>query len=244
MAKIGLQLYSIKEISAKSLFDAIKLASDSGYDGVEFAGFFETPSAELKKYMDSIGMLPCGSHTGINILENDLNKTMEYNLEIGNDFIVVPSLPEEMRNSREAWLETAETFNRMNEKITANGLKLGYHNHAFEFEMFEGEYGYDIFAGNTSDDIILEIDTYWVEHPGLSSIEYVKKYKNRIELLHVKDIADDMRNTEIGNGNIDFIGITEIAVDTDWFIVEQENFDIPQEESIKKSCSYLKGILK
>jgi sugar phosphate isomerase/epimerase len=176
MAKTGLQLYSIKEISTINLFDAIKLASDSGYDGVEFAGFFDVPAKDVKRYMDSIGMLPCGSHTGIGPLENDLDKIMEYNLEIGNDFIVVPSLPEEMRNSRKAWLETAEKFNRLNEKITKNGLKLGYHNHAFEFELFDGDYGFDIFAGNTSDEIILEIDTYWVEHPGLSSTEYVKKY--------------------------------------------------------------------
>ncbi|MBN1624169.1 MAG: sugar phosphate isomerase/epimerase [Clostridia bacterium] len=244
MAKIGLQLYSIKEIASKNFLGAIELAAGSGYKGVEFAGFFDTPAKEVMKCLESNNISPCGSHTSIDLITDEFDKTVEYNLAIGNEYIVIPWIPEEMRNSRDSWLSTAERLNALNEKLKKNNLKLGYHNHAFEFEEFNGEYGFDILAENTSDDIILEMDLYWVEYPGLSAVEYVKKYRNRLELLHIKDLAEDRTSTEIGNGKIDFAKIVEAADATEWFIVEQEHFIIPQDKSIKISSEYLGGLIK
>lgn len=243
MAKIGLQLYSIKEISEKDFFGAIRLAVKYGYNGVEFAGFFNASSEDLKKLLYSEGIEPCGSHTSIDLLKNDFDRTVEYNLEIGNRYIVIPGIPEDMYGSGEAWLRTADTMNNLNARLKMNGLKLGYHNHAYEFEKFNGEYGYDILAQNTSDDILLEIDTFWIAYAGLDVNAYIKKYRNRLELLHLKDINDDKISTEIGNGNMDFAEIIESADNTEWIIVEQEHFSIPQEVSIKTSCDYLKGLI-
>ena len=244
MAKTGLQLYSIKEISEKDFQGAIKLTAECGYDGIEFAGFFNTPAKELKNIMDSYGLEACGSHTGLELLEKDFNKTVEYNFEIGNQYIVIPGISPEMCNSRDAWLKTAERFTDLSENLNTHGIKLGYHNHAFEFEKFDGEYGFDIFAKNTSPDILLEIDTFWVVYAGADVHEYVRKYKNRLELIHIKDMDNKKVSTEVGSGNIDFKEIVEKSDKTKWFIVEQENFAIPMEKSIKISCDYLKGIIE
>ena len=244
MSKIGLQLYSIKEIAQKDFFGAIKLTADSGYDGIEFAGYFDTPASELKNVLSYNGIIACGCHTGINQLEIDFDAMVEYNLEIGNKNIVIPFLPEEMRNSRDAWLATAEKMNKLNEMLKKHGIRLGYHNHAFEFEKFDGIYGYDILAANTSSEILLEIDTFWVEYPGEDAVEYVKKYQDRLDLLHIKDMDGNKVSTEIGNGTLDFPAIIKAAEKTEWFIVEQEHFSIPQPEAIKISCDYLKGVVK
>ncbi|MBN2558279.1 MAG: sugar phosphate isomerase/epimerase [Clostridia bacterium] len=243
MAKIGLQLYSIKEIAEKDFFGAIRLAAECGYKGVEFAGFFESSAADVKKILDSEGLKACGSHTSIDLLENDFENTAEYNLAIGNKYIVIPAIPRDMYGSRDAWLRTAEKLNGLSEKLRERGLMLGYHNHAYEFEDIEGEYGYDILAKATSRDILLEIDTYWVAWPGLDVAEYVRKYKDRLELIHIKDMDEKRNSTEAGSGTIDFRTIVKDAKMTEWFIVEQEHFSMPQEDSIRKSCSYLKGII-
>jgi len=163
MKNIGLQLYSIKEISEKNFFGAIKLTADIGYDGIEFAGYFDTPAKELKKVLEDNGVVACGTHTGFEALENEFNRTVEYNLEIDNKYIIIPWIPTEMCNSRDAWQKTAEKMNFMNDKLREQGIKFGYHNHAFEFEKFDESYGYDILAENTSPDLLLEIDTFWVE---------------------------------------------------------------------------------
>lgn len=243
MSKIGLQLYSIKEIASKDFLGAIGLAAKSGYNGVEFAGFFDTPASKVLECLKTNGIEPCGSHTSIDLITSDFERTVEYNVAIGNKYIVVPWIPEDMRNSRDAWLSTAEKFNKLNDRLKKFNLSLGYHNHAFEFEKFGDDYGFDIFAKNTSGDILLEIDLYWVEYPGLSALEYVRKYKDRLTLLHVKDLAKDRTSTEIGSGTIDFEAIIKESPATEWFIVEQEHFKIPQEESIRISSDYVRGLL-
>ena len=188
--------------------------------------------------------MACGTHTGFESLEKEFSKTVEYNLEIDNRYIIIPWIPTEMCNSRNAWLKTAERMNFMNSKLKEHGIQFGYHNHAFEFEKFDGSYGYDILAENTTPDILLEIDTFWVEYAGANVVEYIKKYKNRLDLIHIKDMDGNRISTEIGNGSMDFSSIIKSAEETDWFIVEQEDFSIPMEKSIKISFDYLKGIVK
>lgn len=244
MSKTGLQLYTIKEMCDEDFKSALKLVAEVGYKGVEFAGFYDMPAEELKSTLDDLGLEPCGSHTAINLLEEDFDGVVEYNKKIGNEYIVIPWLPEEYRKTKQDWLDTANILNGFNKRLKKEGLRLGYHNHAFEFEKFDGECGYDLLAQNTDGDIILEIDTYWVENAGHDLNEYIEKYKNRLELLHIKDMAEDGTSTEAGNGTMDFISVIDGAKDvTKWFIIEQEHFTRPHIESIKMSCDYLQGVL-
>ena len=56
---------------------------------------------------------------------------------------------------------------------------------------------------------------------------------------------DVKANIEIGKGVMDFKAITEAGkkIGAEWFTVEQENFEIPQLQSIEESLNYLRGIL-
>lgn len=244
MAKVGLQLYTIKELCDEDFKGALELVAKIGYEGVEFAGFYDMDADQLTQILDSLGLLTCGSHTAINTLENDFDGIVKYNKKIGNEYIIIPWLDEKYRKTKENWLATAKLFNDFNKKLKAEGLRLGYHNHAFEFEKIDGVFGYDILAQNTDEDIILELDTYWVEYAGLDLNEYIKRYKNRLELLHIKDMAKDKTSTEAGNGTMDFVSvIEETKKTTKWFIVEQEHFTRPHAQAIEMSFAYIKGVL-
>lgn len=249
MRKIGLQLYSIKELTGEDFFGTLQKVAKIGYDGVEFAGFFDASPSDLKKVLDDSGIVPCGSHTGIDVLEDDLNKVIDYNLEIENKYVICPGLPTHMRDSYDAYMKLSDQFNQIGEKCKEQGIQFGYHNHDFEFEKFKGEYGLDILLSNTDADLVhMELDTFWVEYAGLKSLDFMRKYpKQHSSLIHIKDMKswDDKVNTEIGNGVIDFVSITDLAKElgTKWYIVEQEKFEIPQLESIEKSLKYLRGIL-
>lgn len=249
MGSIGLQLYSIKELTQEDFLGTLKNVADIGYDGVEFAGFFDTPAEELKKTMDDFGLTACGSHTGIELLQGSLDRVIEYNLKIGNPYIICPGLPEHMRDSADAYKRLAQLFNEIGRQCQDNGLQFGYHNHAFEFEKFDGEYGLDILLSNTDPDLVkMELDVYWVEYAGLRAIDFMQKYpKHCSSLIHIKDMksADDKMNTEIGKGIIDFEEITKLGKELgiEWYIVEQEAFDIPQLKSIEESLGYLRGIV-
>jgi len=248
MAKIGLQLYSIKELTEKDFIGSLEKVAKIGYQGVEFAGFFDAPASELKKVLDDLGIVPCGSHTGINALEEELNRVIDYNLEIGNQYVICPGLPEHMRNSYDAYMRLADKFNDIGRKCKEQGIQFAYHNHDFEFEKYNGEYGLDILLSNTDPDLVhMELDTFWVEYAGLKSVDFMRKYpKQHSSLIHIKDMKslDEKISTEVGNGIMDFVEILNLAKElgTKWYIVEQEEFEISQLESIEKSLNYLKGI--
>jgi sugar phosphate isomerase/epimerase len=248
MSKVGLQLYSLRELAKKNFLGTISEVGKIGYDGIEFAGFFNVKSKDVKSTLEASNLEACGSHTPINLLIDSLSETIEYNLEIDNPYIICPGLPKEMRNSYDAWKKTADLFNEIGLKCKENNIQFGFHNHYVEFEIFNGEYGLDILAKNTQKDLVcLQLDTAWVEYAGLKTIDFMKKYSDRLPVLHIKELKNKGEKdcTEIGKGIIDFKEIIELGKEygTIWYIVEQENFDIPYFQSIKESLDYLRNII-
>lgn len=57
MENIGLQLYSIKELTSTDFAGALEKVAKAGYGGVEFAGYFNTPAPKLKALLQELGLL-------------------------------------------------------------------------------------------------------------------------------------------------------------------------------------------
>ncbi|GIO65812.1 sugar phosphate isomerase/epimerase family protein [Paenibacillus sp. JTLBN-2024] len=248
MENIALQLYSIKELTSADFLGTLAKVAEIGYDGVEFAGYFGTSASELKKALDAHGLRAAGSHIGISDLQDGLDRTIEYSLTIESPYIICPGLPEEMRSSADSYKRTAEAFNRIGERCKEQGLRFGYHNHAVEFEKFDGLTGIELLARHTDPDhLFFELDTYWAEAAGFRSVDWIESLKERCSVLHIKDMksGQDKRNTEIGSGIMDFKAIVETGkrYGVQWYTVEQEEFEMPQLESIKASLAYLRQIL-
>ncbi|GAB6989242.1 sugar phosphate isomerase/epimerase family protein [Paenibacillus pini] len=248
MANIALQLYSIKELTNIDFLGTLQKVANIGYDGVEFAGYFGTSARDLRIALAQFGLQAAGSHIGITELEEKLMETINYSLEIQSPYIICPGLPEEMRESADSYKRTAERFNRIGERCKEHGIQFGYHNHDIEFQQFDGEYGLDILIAHTDPDhLFVELDTYWIEHAGLHSIDFIHKYKERCRVLHIKDMKseEDKQNIEIGSGMMNFQMITDAAknYNVSWYTVEQEEFVLPQLQSIEMSLQYLRGIL-
>lgn len=249
MGKIGVQLYSVWQLAKKDFIGTIGQMAKIGFDGVEFAGFYNTPAKELKTALDGFGLKTAGSHTQIDSLINKLPEIIDYNLEIGNRYIVCPALPLEMRNSVDSWKKTAEIFNQIGQKCYQQGVKFGYHNHDFEFENFGGEYGLDILAANTQPEYcFMQLDVHFIALKGLNPVDFIKKYSLRGDTIHMKDLKShgDTKSTIIGKGIVDFKGIAEAAgkQNTEWYIIEQEDYEDDEIKSLKEGCSYLKILLK
>ena len=60
MAKIGLQLYTVKEDVARDFIGTLKAVADMGYDGVEFAGVPEQPASEVRKMIVDLDLSVAG----------------------------------------------------------------------------------------------------------------------------------------------------------------------------------------
>ena len=248
MAKIpiALQLYSVREECAKDFTGTIKAVSEMGYEGVEFAGYYNLEAKEIKKILDDFNLKIAGSHLGINtLLGDELKKTVEFNSILDNKFLVVPALPPEYIKTKESWLKAAELLGEISEKVKPYGIRVGYHNHDIEFKAIDGEIPWDLFFQNTSKDVIMQLDIGNAMHGSADPIEILKKYPGRAITVHLKEYP--FSAPAIGEGEVkwdEIFNLCETLGGTEWYIVEYETPSPSPLESIKRCIENLKRMRK
>ncbi len=167
-ARIGLQLFTVREELGKDFQGTLEKIASIGYSGVEFAGYGGLKADELKNLLDRLNLKAAGSHVGIEQLENEMEKVIEYNKIIENKYLVIPY---KKYDSYDEFIEIAKLFNDLGEKCQEEGIILCYHNHYWELDKFDGKIGLDIIYDNSSKDYLQsEIDTYWVKYAGIDPV--------------------------------------------------------------------------
>jgi len=245
---IALQLYSVRKDCAEDLPGTLQAVADMGYAGVEFAGYYDYSAEELKRMLDELGLQVAGTHTALStLLGQELAATVEFNRTLGNRFLIVPSLPEERRNSKDAWHRTAELFSELAEKVEPEGMLVGYHNHHIEFQPIDGELPWDIFFGNTSPKVVMQLDTGNAVHGGGDPIPYVERYPGRAITVHLKEYSATNEKALIGEGDTDWDALFEACESvggTEWYIVEQESYAYPPLECVARCLDKLEAMGK
>lgn len=241
---VAVQLYSVRDNTEKDMPGTLKKIAEIGYKGVEFAGFMGIPAKKLKAELDSLGLKAVGSHTPMQLLKEKLDEQIEYNLEIGNKYVICPWHSFE---GREDYVRAAGFFEETGKKCRAAGLQFAYHNHDFEFKELDGEYGFDILMKASPEYVAAELDTGWAFFAGADPAAYLGKLKGRCPLIHVKDFKNTTEKsyTEVGTGIVDIGSIIKAAegAGTEWAIVEQDATSLPTLESVKISFNNLKKFL-
>lgn len=247
---IGLQLYTVRDQIQQDLKPTLEKVAAIGYNSIEAAGydvtngsFYGMAPKEFADLLNSLGMPLNSSHTVFEL--DSAEKVIADAAAAGAKFIVYPYLSDQYRTNLDGWKASAEKFNKMGEIAKNNGLKFGYHNHAFEFEKMEDQIPMDLLISLTDPSLVtFELDMYWVTRAGYSPVDYFKKFPGRFELWHVKDMVEteDMFFAPVGIGRIDFEGIfaEKETSGMKYFFVEQDSFkDIEPMESIEMSYQYL-----
>ena len=248
MVKIGLQLYSVRDECAKDLPAVLKAVGKMGYDGVEFAGYYGRSAPELRRMLDENGLKCCGTHIGLETLVGDqLEKTVEFNKILGNKYLVVPWMPEERRNSKAAWLETARLYNEISRKLEKHGMFIGYHNHTEEFKPLEGELPWDVFFGNTDPRVVMQFDTGNALSGGAKAAGFLARYPGRARTVHIKEHAANNPKALLGEGDIDWKEVLPLLkgkAGTEWFIIEYESDAYPPLVSVDKCLANFRKMIK
>ena len=248
---IALQLYSVREDYARDLPGTLKVVGGMGYEGVEFAGYHGRNADELRNMLDNSGLMVAGTHIGIeSLLGDELERTIEFNHILGNRFLVVPSLPEKMRNSKESWLETAHLMNEIADELRPEGMRIGYHNHAIEFQLIEGDLPWDLFFGAASPDVVMQLDTGNAMQGGVSPdgiLEILKRFPGRATTVHLKEFSSINKRALIGEGEMkweEFFSLCETIGGTEWYIVEQESYPFPPLECVRRCKEKLEEMMR
>ena len=253
---LGLQLYSLRETLGNDVKGTIQRVAGIGFKEVETYGysqengFWGLSVSEFKKILDDHGLNSPSGHYDLNRYmsktgtKDDFAYTLEAAEGLGQKYVIVPYISNELRTSIDDYKRMADKLNEAGRMCRENGLKLAYHNHAFEFDDYNGKNGLEVFLKNTEKDLVVfEMDIYWVVRAGKDPVALFEKYPGRFPLWHVKDMnrSNNDLNTEIGNGTIDFEKIFEKAklAGGEHFIIEQENFDMDPYQSLTKSYNYI-----
>lgn len=243
---IALQLYSVRKECERDFEGTIKKISEMGYEGVEFAGYYGKSAKELKEILDGHGLKVAGTHIPINtLMKDEFEKTVEFNSILENKYLIIPSLPKEYIEDKKGWLETIEMVNEISEKLKSYQMFLGYHNHSVEFQKINGEIFWDFFFDNVNENVIMQLDTGNAMNGGADPIEILIKYSKRAKTIHLKEYP--LSSRAIGEGIINWkeiFNICENTGETEWYIVEYENPNLPSLESVKLCLENLKKMGK
>ena len=246
----GIQLWTVKKALAEDPKGVLKQLSADGYKLIEsFQGnkgiFWGMSNTEFKKYMDELGMTIISSHctTG-----EDFEKKANEAAAIGMKYLLNPFVP--VQKTVDDYKKIAEQFNKNGEICKKAGIRFGYHNHAHDFKTIDNQVPMDIYLQKTDSSLVdFEMDIYWVVTAKHDPEAWLKKYKNRFRLCHIKDrikgATEEDASCILGQGSIDFPKILKTAKKhgMQYYIVEQERYDNTTEmDSAKADAEYLKKI--
>jgi sugar phosphate isomerase/epimerase len=254
--KIGLQLYTVRDLMKQDFDGTLAKVATTGYKEVEFAGYFDRSPKDVRAAVDRHGLTAPSAHIEYKNLGEKFPQVIEAAKVVGHEYLVNPWIDENIRKQPDGWKQAAETFNRAGEACKKAGIQFAYHNHWFEFLPVNGKLPYDLLLTDCDPNLVkMELDLCWITVGGQDPLKYFDRYPGRFPLVHVKDVkrvppvtaggAQDFGSsmkdmTEVGSGIIDWKKIfaqSEKAGIKHYF-VEHDNPKKPL-ESIKKSYDYL-----
>lgn len=243
---LGVQLYSVRHELANDFEGTIARLADMGYEGVEFADYFGMSGTEIKNILDRHNLHCCGTHVYLDVLRDDVfEETVAFNKALGNNYFIIRWIPEEERNTRETFLQTIDDYNEITERLAAYDMRLGYHNHDYIFQQFEGEYLWDILAENTDDRFILQLDTGHAALMEQDPVELIRRHPGRTASIHAKAYSTVNEEAVIGEDELDWAGIISASEEVggiEWYILEYEIENVPPLEALKGCISNFREI--
>jgi sugar phosphate isomerase/epimerase len=225
----------------------------AGFAGVEigFRHIKETPPSKLMDMLNAEGLTLAASHIGGNLFDAEqanqergiLDEVIDYLNATGTGLLMYSGLRYE---SDEQLAEGVRMLNRAAEMCASCGIKLLYHNHAFEFAD-EGK----VIGALLSDDCdVLGFcpDIGWVMKGGEDAVEFLGKVKAKLGAVHFKDFATNGQGCDtviLGKGIAPLAESAEwLKKNTSgmWVIAEQDNADVPPAEAAAGNAAYLKSL--
>jgi sugar phosphate isomerase/epimerase len=181
-------------------------------------------------------------------LSDEFKRVVEAGNMIGQKYLINPWMDASERNL-ESVKQLCDIMNQAGAYCKSNGLKFGYHNHAFEFDIkFGDKTMYEYILENTNPKLVkMEMDMGWVSRAGHKPLDWFKKHPGRFHLSHMKDMVgtDQDTSTIIGNGIVDFRSIIENKKlsGMKYWIVELEHYRSGSVQDVGVCYSNLRKLL-
>jgi sugar phosphate isomerase/epimerase len=247
----GVQIFMVRDrLKPAELPATLRMIHEIGYATIEtYPLVYNRPAKELKALIEGIGLKAPSGHFDYDTLEEHV----DYAAELGLEYMICPMIARPLWESLDGFKQAAAHLNKAAAKARAAGLAFGYHPHNYEFKKFEGGRGFEVLMRELDPAVKLELDVYWAIEAGENPLELMRKYRDRLALIHIKDRKPATgytfspfdehaaHYTEAGSGTIDWKAMLGEArqLGVRQYFVDQDGYDIPVEESLRRSWKYL-----
>lgn len=209
--RIGLELYSVRNAMRADPERTLAAVRAIGYTDVEllwsFKNFDRTPQ-QVRATLNHEGLRAPSAHLAPEaIIAADWPTSLETAKLLGHDYLIVPSLPDETKQSLDAWRRWADGFNQAGAIARRAGVWLAFHNEPDHMTPIGNDPAipYDVFVERLDPSAVrLQLDVGNMMVGGGDPMRYLQRYADRYWTFHLKDtVADRSHDTELGTGVFD-----------------------------------------
>ena len=241
----SLQLYTLRDAIQQDLPGTIRRVAEIGFTQVEPYNFVAT-AKELGAVLKESGLTAPSGHAPL--LSQDQDEIFAAAKELGISTVIEPYITAEHWQSAEDIQATAAKLNAAAKKGAEYGIRVGYHNHAWELEStIEGQTALEYFEGLLDPELVLEVDTFWVAVGGQDPVEVLTRLGDRVKFIHIKDgplNTDTKAQLPAGQGKIPVWDVINAAKSLEVGVVEFDDYSGDIFEGITQSLAFLNSSAK
>jgi sugar phosphate isomerase/epimerase len=159
--------------------------------------------------------------------------------------------------------EAADMLNKACSQANAEGIQLYYHIHGYELQPTPNDSTtfFDSFVNRIDYNCVrLEADIFWVTYAGEDPVKFMEKYRDGVELLHIKNMASHVETgvfngadfmppdmpadnwVPLGKGKIDYRSVFEKGkqIGVKWYILEMDKYSGDVYAAVDSSLQYIR----
>jgi sugar phosphate isomerase/epimerase len=203
LERIGIQMYTVRTQGRTDLPGTLAQLSKIGFKEVEWWGSYPglTP-VQIKALLDQNGLTAPSVHIGIPRTTEAWTPIFESARALKHEWITAASPPFQARTVDD-WKRLAVAFNEAGKRVSDAGFRFAYHNHTEGMKAESGTRPFEIMLADTDPSLVgIELDIHWAYAGGADAIDLIKRFPNRIRMVHVKDSggAPDFKQADVGKG--------------------------------------------
>jgi sugar phosphate isomerase/epimerase len=244
-ARVGLQLYSIRDECVRDFERTLRRVAGLGYDGVELFDLHGHAPALVRRWLDDLDLVAAGRHAGLDALENNLSALADELRVLGTERVALSWIdpPKTIDDARAA----VERIAAVAQQAQELGLQFGFHNHWGELAPLEdGVTTLDLLCELPPDQLWLELDLGWVWEAEADPVALLERLEGRTPLVHIKDLRSrgSREYCPVGDGAVGYDTILPAAlrVGVEWLIVEQDDVYGRPYEAVERSLDAVRRL--
>ena len=179
---------------------------------------------DWERLVKESGLNVVSVHQDLGSIERDAKAVAEEAKKFGTDKVVITGMYRFDYGDEIAVHDLAKRLNEAGKCLAEQGIQLLYHNHNCELRKVNPQKcAYDILLEETEPEYVnFEFDSYWFTEGGADAKLWMRRLGSRMKLWHINDRGTRMTGSavtpilktdsmELGTGNMDLAGLSEIA---------------------------------